>query len=155
MSHQFDAEVISLRARESKGSTANEQSPVQFYIMKWLDLSNDGTAIADEILHDITTDNDDEKQTALKAAIASSVLYDYYDNLLETDLIIPLLEQRTRALVKTGQEMTSTRRALIALMEVRAAEIIVAPDQDIPLQLARLPLGDEDRWRQLIDQLKD
>lgn len=154
-SHHTDADVIPIHSRAGKESIAAEQSPTRFHLMKWLKLSSNGTAVADIILNDVSADTDDEKQTALKAALKPSVLYDYYDALHEYDSIIPLLEQRARTLVKSSDGMTSERRALIALMEVRAAEIIESPEQDIPLQLTRLPLGDEKYWQQLIDELKE
>ena len=152
--HQHGADIISISSKKSEQHNVTEQHPAQLHLIKWLGLSEDSSAVAERILHDVTADTDDEHQGALKEALRSSVLYDYYDALLDIDPIMAILEQRARELAQSGEGMTSTRKATIALMEVRATELIESPEQDIPLQLSRLPLGDEDNWQQLIERLK-
>ena len=149
-----DADIIPLHAQTGEQMNRTELSPAQFHLRKWLATDESASAIASIILNDISADTKDEQQRSLKNALRSSALYDYFDTLCDIDPVIRTLEQRARALAQSGEGMTPERKAILALMEVRATEVIEAPMQDIPLQLERLPLGDEEEWLKRVDQLK-
>lgn len=136
-----DADVIPFRNREDIGHP--EQALVQSYVQKWLEPDDRGEALALAIL--------DDTDGALKEALQSSVLYDKYDELEEADGVIQLLVKEVIAI--KGKDLPILRKAFMALLEARAVEITPDADHDIAAQLAKLPEGNEETWRKLIERV--
>lgn len=147
------AEIIPFRARSGEALEITEQNAAQFYVEKWVTSDQVGQTLAETILADTDTvgEADDEIHARLKEAMRTSPLYDHYDRIHGADTIIGSIS--SRFLSNVGEGLTPVRKAHLALMDVRATEIIQSPDQDIEEQLAKLPMGDEERWVELLKRL--
>lgn len=127
---------------------------VSFYIHKWNHPAHTDRAIADAINNDTARkDYDDRWQARLEQAINSSPLFDHYDELLEADPITRLLDSVMRSTIPARGTMTDERKAMSALMYMRATEVLAEPEEEIHSQLQRIPLGDEALWQSVTRRL--
>jgi hypothetical protein len=146
-----DAAILPFKMRSSEASAEQEQDLVGFYLEHWLTIEGDAKAVAEAVITDIDATTEDERQMTLKTAVDKSPLYDHYDAIYEADSILNRLDTEIRSM--SGEGLTVSRKALLALLDVRAVELVESPDRDIEAQLARLPYGDEDKWGHLIDRI--
>lgn len=154
-----DADILPFKRREGETLDPNVLTVdgcVAFFIHKWNDPTFDQGPRATLINEDCTSlDDSDERQDYLQETIENSPVFDHYDALIDTDPIAKLLDTRLRESLPSlkGEEVSPERRAAFSLLYLRGAQVITDTDQPIEPQLTRLPLGDEDLWETLVDQL--
>ena len=127
---------------------------VSYFVNKW---SHPGLAerpIVDVILADtLESDGADARQELLQQAIDKSPSLDYYDEIRDADPVTLLLESLLRSTQGEGRSLELERKALLKLMNMRASQVVDEREQELDLQLARLPLGDEAHWITLAERL--
>lgn len=146
-----NADILPFKARGAEGIDPKELSPaecVSVYLHKWTSLEFANAPIA-EVIHADTPIGgvSDALQERLQQVIRDSPLFDLYEEIRGADSTLLLLESKVRS--SDGPE----QKALLKLMDLRAAEVIEHPDDDLESQLAKIPLGDEDLWRTLVERL--
>ena len=152
-----EADIILFRARSGEEIDPNKLSPaecVSYFIHKWHHPSRDNRPIADVINTDTTKDDgSDAWQQRVQRAVHESPLFDHYDELIEADPVTRLLDSVMRSTQPAKGAMTAERTAMGTLMYMRASEVLERPEENLGLQLERLPLGDERMWEELAHRL--
>jgi len=157
--HGKNADILPFKARqgaeELDPSELSDAECISFFVHRWNHPGFGEEPLADLINTDIAGNEDiDAWQERLQGIVDDSPLFDYYDETLEADPIIRLLDSTMRSTIPSRTDTRShERKAMRHLMYIRGSEVIEHPDQAIGPQLKRLPLGDEPMWVKLIERL--
>jgi len=147
------ADIIPFRANNGEALDPPGPNPVLVHLKRWgaieqTDVLSE-TIVADT---DPTDHSGSEEQERLKEALRDTLHHDdYYEDIRAVDPILRGLESRVSD--SSGEGMTTERKALLALMDVRILDVMKGPDGDLAAQLAKLPLGDEEQWIELMKRL--